>query len=141
MKSASSGVNAFKSLLPLREKVAGGPRRMRGENTGSSDLLVQKSDVGAATPHPSASLTPSPARGVGRRWSIASLSALLDPQRRPAFEPLLDPRLRPLAFGPIKFLAFNIFREIVLAGEAIHGVVVVVIVLAVAEILHQPRRG
>ena len=89
-------------LLPLREKVAR-EGRMRG--VGSSfDLSRQSPTRRAVTPHPSASLTPSPARGEGvhRRAFVGAgfaLAACAPKARGQA--PLSLPPLKSVAPFPV----------------------------------------
>jgi len=59
-------MNSSDFLLPSREKVAPEGRRMRGLTDMAAMCGI--GGRGGATPHPSASTTPSPARGEG--WSV-----------------------------------------------------------------------
>ena len=57
------------ALLPRGEKVAPEGRRMRG----LVDMAAIFGAAGSATPHPSASPTPSPARGEGYRVTTSGV--------------------------------------------------------------------
>src|SRR5258707_14217810 len=71
------------------------------------------------------------------REQVGYLSAPLLPQLRPVIQPLADLALEAAVGRIIKSLAAQRFREIVLAGERVLGVVVVLIARAIAFRLHQ----
>src|SRR5688572_32678806 len=66
---------------------------------------------------------------------------LLCAQAVPVLDALQDLALEAPFDRLVEALTGHSVREIILPGEALGGDVIVVISLAVAEILHQPRRG
>src|SRR6185369_17152839 len=65
---------------------------------------------------------------------------LLGAEAIPVFDALQDIAFEAPLDRVVEALAGHAVREIILAGEAFGGVVVVVISFAIAEVLHQPRR-
>ncbi|HLI64728.1 MAG TPA: 16S rRNA (uracil(1498)-N(3))-methyltransferase [Caulobacteraceae bacterium] len=93
----SGGEPLLSSLLPLREKVARAAGRMRGLSEPSAKAASPSRGERSATPHPSASPPPSPARGEGA-------SILIGPEG--GFSPAERAQIRavsgviPVSLGP-----------------------------------------
>src|SRR5258708_1904794 len=81
-------------------------------------------------------------RGRSRHWSGAApaASALLLAQLLPVFQPLQDLALEAAFDRLVEFLACHAVGEIVLSREAVLGIVVVFVALAVADLLHELGR-
>src|SRR4051795_7269904 len=69
-----------------------------------------------------------------------ALLQLLAP-RIPIFNPLAHFRFEAAVGGIVEGLGVHAFGPVILARKSFVGIVVVGIALAVADILHQPRRG
>src|SRR5258706_11598953 len=74
------------------------------------------------------------------QWKVGCALALLVAQLLPVFQPLQNLALEAALDRLVELLARHAVGGIVLAGEAVLGVVVVFVALAVAAIPHQPGR-
>src|SRR5260370_7759011 len=81
-------------------------------------------------------------RGRSRHWSGAppAASALLLAQLLQVFQPLQDLALEAAFDRLVELLARHAVGEIVLSREAVLGIVVVLVTLAVADLLHELGR-
>src|SRR5690349_14778105 len=77
-------------------------------------------------------------RLIDRKWF---LSSLLISQFLPVFEALQDLAFEAALDRLVEFLAGHAVGEVVLAREAVLGIVVVLVAAAVADLLHQLGRG
>ena len=118
---------------PRRSPASGRRRRLRRERSraplpldGEGSRVAGcwwRAPRDVAPPWRSPALAHTSPQGEGR--SAPFILAASGPQRRPALQPLLDPRLGALAFRGVEGPPLHAVGEVVLAGEAFLGVGVV----------------